>query len=396
MTGWTNNERGNVAIFFAVGCLAVAGLAAGGATMARIGGAGNRLQDIADGAAVAATVTAQDSRATEADIKGAAERFSRIAFAARRDAEPASMTVTVESRSPATVSVRFDQEVRTILAGFVGRDRIGVRRRATAVSGPERKTCLHVLDPTAAPALKLQGNPRLAAADCVVQVNSTAPGALHALSSSSAEAQATYVGGPASPVRSWAPAPEYGQPARPDPLVDSVDWPAPRADCRGQTAGENVLRPGHYCGGLVISRGLRLEPGLYVIQTGGVRVEGTGSSGRGVTLVLLDPAGAFDIRGGSRLSLSAPTSGPWAGIAVAAKPGAAMPTSTLQGNAALDLEGTLYLPGHLLKLQGSPRIAGTGGTRAVIVRRALLQGSPELQLTGGHPSGRYDAVRISR
>jgi hypothetical protein len=392
---WTRDDRGGVAVWFALASLALAGLGGGALTMARVNGTATRLQDLADGAALAAAVEGQDPAATTADITDAARRFGKSATAERSaEFDAAAMSVRIVRRSPAEVTVTLDQEVHTIMAAMVGRDSIPIRKSATAVAGAQRNTCLHVLDPAAPSALKLQGSPDLRAPDCVVQVNSAAIGALHAQGAPSAAVEAAYVVGTASPVRNWNPAPLTGQTPRPDPLQGRMPWPSITADCMRQQGNEAVLRPGAYCDGLSIGGGVELLPGVYVVQQGGVRVTGRGSRGEGVTLVLLDPAGDFDIRGGSSTSLSAPASGPWAGVAIAAKPGPAMPTSKLTGS--LELNGTLYLPGQRLLLQGSPRLGGAGDTRALIVRQLTLQGSPELSLAGGHPSGVYGAVRLSR
>lgn len=392
---WASDERGNVAIWFALASLALAGLGGGALTLTRLHGTESRLQDLADGAALAAAIEGQDPGASEDDITNAARRFGRSATAElSAEFDAATMRVEIVRRAPSEVTVALDQEVHTIMAAAIGRDAIPIRKTATAVSGPQRRTCLHVLDPAAPSALWLQGSPDLRALDCMVQVNSAAPGALHVKGAPSAEVQAAHVVGGASSVRNWRPAPLTGQAARPDPLQDQIRWPGITADCLRQTGNEAVLQPGAYCDGLEITAGVRLAPGVYVVQQGGVRVTGRGSRGEGVTLVLLDPEGDFDIRGGSSFNLSAPTSGPWAGVAVAAKPGAAMPTSKLMGD--LKLNGTLYLPGQRLLLQGSPTLSGAGDTRALIVRQLQLHGSSELSLAGGHPSGVYGAVRLSR
>jgi hypothetical protein len=397
MIRWTRDERGNIAVFTAIGLTALMALGGGAVTMARLNSAGTRLQDLADGAALAAAVQAGDPRATDADIHDAAGRYGREALASRSEEfTPAAMTVEVARRAPAEVTVGFRQEVRTVLAGFVGRDSLTVRKHATAVSGPELKTCLHVLDPSAASALHLQGDPDLQAPDCMVQVNSVAAGAVHAWGSPSALAQATHIAGPASPIRlrNWSAAPRFGQPTRSDPLAGKVAWPADGAPCVRQPAGAAVLSPGVYCDGLELRRGDRLQPGLYVIQSGGVRVQNGAVTAEGVALVLLDPAGGLEVGGGAQLKLSAPTTGPWAGIAVAAKPGPVMGASTIRGD--LELDGTLYLPGQRLLLQGGHDVGGAAANRALIVRQLAMQGSPGLSLAGGFPSGFYGAVRLSR
>lgn len=397
MTPWTRDERGNIAVFTALSLSALVALGGGAATMARLNGASTRLQDLADGAALAAAVEAGDPGASDAEVTEAAGRYGRDATASRSEEfTPAAMTVQVARRAPAEVTVTLQQEVRTVLAGFVGRDSLTIRKHATAVSGPERRTCLHVLDPAAPSALHLQGNPDLQAPDCMVQVNSAAPGAVHAWGSPSALAEATHVAGPASPIRlrNWAAAPRFGQATRPDPLAGKVKWPSPAADCIRQAPNAAVLSPGTYCDGLELRRGARLQPGLYVVQRGGVDIQNGTVTAEGVTLVLLDPMGEVEVGGGAQLKLSAPASGEWAGIAVAARPGPVMSTSTIKGDVVLD--GTLYLPGHRLLLQGGHDVGGTAANRALIVRQLAMQGSPGLSLAGGYPSGVYGAVRLSR
>lgn len=395
---WLAQDHGNVAIWFALASLAIAGLGGGALTMTRLQASGSRLQDLADGAALAAAVHAQDSAASQADIEDAARRFGRDALTpGSEEFTTASMTVDVPKRAPAEVTVSLEQDVHTILAGFVGRDRITIRKRATAVSGPERKTCLLVLEPSAPSALFIQGNPELTAPDCMIQVNSTAPAALHAWGSPTAVAEATHVAGPAAPLRlrNWSAAPRFGQSPRPDPLAPRISWPSTDAPCVRPPANAAVLGPGVYCEGLSFTRDARLEPGLYVIQKGGLEVR-RGLTGEGVTLVLLDPAGAFDVGGPAKLKLSAPRSGPWAGVAVAARPGAGVTTSRFGSNSQFELDGALYLPGHELVMQGSPSLGGAAANRALIVRRLTLQGAPDLRLAGGYPSGVYGAVRLSR
>lgn len=393
-SSWGRDRRGNVAIYFAVASFAIAGLAGGALTMSRLSSAQSRLQDFADGSALAAAVQARDPRATDAEVREAAVRFGRAAMSAGpHETTPATIGVQLTRGAPSQVTVTFDQEVRTILAGFVGQDRIRIRRSATAILGPQRRTCLHVLEPVAPAALDFGGNPKLDARDCVVQLNSTAAGALKVQGAAGGQALATYVAGPASPAKGWSPAPLFDQPPNPDPYLSRVVWPTPVSNCIPQPSG-TTLQPDAYCSGLRLEDGMRLEPGLYVIQSGGISVRGRGARGQGVTLVMLDPAGSLDINGNAPLTISARTTGDWAGIAIAARPGPTPTRSVIHGQ--LEIDGALYLPGHALRLQGNAAIGGTAGTRSVIVRQLSARGTPNLDLAGGHPSGVFDPPRLSR
>jgi hypothetical protein len=384
-----------VAVWFALASMAIAGLGAGALTLTRLNGSATRLQDLADGAALAAVVQAQAPAAGDDVVQDAARRFDGGARTkATAEFDKAAMEVRILSRTPPEVSVSLTQDVHTIMAALVGREAITIRRQATAVAGEERRICLQVLDPSAASALKVHGSGDLSAPDCTVQVNSSADDSLHSWGSSTVRADATFASGPgASRLRNWSGAPSFGQPVRADPLAGTVVWPRPTDACIRLGPAESVLRPGRYCDGLTLTGDTRLQPGLYVIQRGGFAVR-RDVVAEGVTVVLLDPEGEFDMGGPGRLKLTAPTEGPWAGIALAAKPGAGMPTSRLGGNTQTELSGTIYLPGHRLELWGSPDVGGTAPNRAVIVRQLELHGSATLSLAGGYPSGVYKTARL--
>ncbi|MBW3558887.1 MAG: hypothetical protein KY449_03825 [Proteobacteria bacterium] len=399
MQAWIRDRSGNVAVMFALAVFMLLALGGGAFTVVRVNAAATRLQDAADGAALAGAVESHSLGASEADVRDAADRWAASALSNDAGFDgPAVTTVALAKSLPTEVTVSMVQTVDTLFAGVIGVEKITLKRRATAVAGAPRLTCLHVLDPDASRALMLQGNPTLEAPNCVVQVNSAAGDGLHAWGSPSARSEATFLAGGSARLRGWSPAPVNNQPQRADPLATRMVWPVPTGQCLQQDGYRPVLQPGHYCAGLQIGRGgrgSRLEPGLYVVRSGGVHVQGPGSVGDGVTIVMLDPSAEFNMQGGSSsLKLSAPTSGPWAGIAVAARPGPGAPNSTLQGD--LRLQGTLYLPGHHLKLQGSASLGGAGDTRAVIVRRATLQGAPKMSLAGGYPSGAHRSARLAR
>ena len=389
------NQRGNVAVMFAVSALALTGLTGGAVTMARLNTAGTRLQDAADGAALAAAAAAQGSAATEVQVRDAAERWA--ASALRNDPHkdgPATTAVSLAGREPTRVTVAMEQAVETMFAGALGVERMTVRRQATAVGGPQRRACLLVLEPSAPHALELQGSPKLTGELCVAHVNSAAPGAMSLLGSAEGEMEAAYVSGPRGPVHGFKPAPQFSQPPLADPVAGRIRWPGP-GPCRpAPAAGADRLSPGTYCGGLEIPAGAELLPGLYVVASGDLVVNGRGAHGEGVTIVLLDPAGVIELKGNNSLRLTAPTSGEWEGIAIAAKPGPVMTTSRIFG--MLELDGILYLPGQKLHLQGNAGSTGvTGsGTRVLVVRRLEARGTPTLELAGGFPSYARGPVRL--
>jgi hypothetical protein len=81
------------------------------------------------------------------------------------------------------------------------------------------------------------------------------------------------------------------------------------------SAGTITLTPGNYCGGQVVVSGggsVVFSPGVYTFESGFVNNDETSMSGTGVTFYV--PAGQFTTYGNPTVNLSAPTSGPTAGI----------------------------------------------------------------------------------
>jgi Flp pilus assembly protein TadG len=395
MRAWIKDQGGNVAVMFALAVFMLLALGGGAFTMVRVNAAGTRLQDAADGAALAAAIQSQTPGATKAEIQDAADRWAASALGNHAGFDgPALTTVALEKTTPVKVTVSMVQAVDTLFAGVIGVERITVRRHATAVAGPRRNACLILLEPTAPGALDLSGTPNIRGRDCVAHVNSAAEGALRANGASAgADLQAIYVAGtPGRRSGGFSPTPLYQQPPLPDPLTNAISWPSPQPCPSTPPATAGKLKPGVYCDGLLLDRGAELGPGVYVVQQGGLTVQGRGVRGEGVVIVLLDPQAEIKIPGNNALQLSAPKSGPWSGIAIAAKPGAAVVTSRLFG--VLELDGTLYLPGQSLQLQGNARIGGAG-SRAIIARRFEARGNAEVELAGGYPSSAAGAVRLS-
>jgi len=121
----------------------------------------------------------------------------------------------------------------------------------------------------------------------------------------------------------WPP-PNYNAPAVTDPL-SYVTSPAFSACTHTNYAPYNVstpltLSPGTYCGALNITNcsKVTLNPGLYVI-TGGAGWYNSTITGTGITLYFTSGGGSsngkFDISGGSKVTISAPTTSSGGSIA---------------------------------------------------------------------------------
>jgi hypothetical protein len=137
-----------------------------------------------------------------------------------------------------------------------------------------------------------------------------------------------------------------------------------------------VLSPGVYCGGITVvaQTVVQLQPGLYILNGGGLTMTGGGSiTGAGVTFYNTGSASRpyepITLSGGSVINLSAPTSGPYEGILfyqdrniVSTKP------NDLTGNTGAKYEGALYFPTTDLKYAGG---ADGSAKYTIVVARKL-------------------------
>ncbi len=147
------------------------------------------------------------------------------------------------------------------------------------------------------------------------------------------------------------------------------------ADYAGDTYVDTptvILTPGTYCG-LDIAKGhVKFEPGTYHIKDGPLIVRRRATlTGEGVTIIMSGQNAFFGVLDEARLTLSAPISGSLAGFALTedksrtySKAGLSLPNlpqlglldrplSRLTGSGVIDAIGTIYLPGHDLKVTGN-------------------------------------------
>jgi Flp pilus assembly protein TadG len=131
------------------------------------------------------------------------------------------------------------------------------------------------------------------------------------------------------------------------------------------TNSDATIDPGVYCGGISVKAGatLTLNPGIYYLDQGNLSVEGNGTiKGTGVTLVFTSSTGknyaTASIASNATVNLTAPTTGPTAGIVLFGDRN--MPEGTtfkLTGGGTQTFGGAIYLPKAALTYSG-----GSGGS----------------------------------
>jgi Flp pilus assembly protein TadG len=133
----------------------------------------------------------------------------------------------------------------------------------------------------------------------------------------------------------------------------STNMTCPNGTATNYSSGgaKYTLSPGVYCGGLSISNGVTvtMSPGIYYVVGGTFSLQGgTTTTANGVTIVLTGSGSNYataNIANGVNLNLTAPSTGPSAGIAIwADKSGPTSNTSDIAGGASMNVNGSLYFP----------------------------------------------------
>jgi Flp pilus assembly protein TadG len=239
-----------------------------------------------------------------------------------------------------------------------------LRGRAVAVVG-ESPTCVWALDPSGQAALKISGGAEVNLG-CGILVNSNDADALTQDGSSCLRAAGLRVVGGFSgdclvptPISGAAPAEDPLQ-ALPPPSHGGCDEHRNLTVNSGDTT---TLSPGVYCGkiSVVADGNLHLEPGIYVLDRAGLTVSGQATlTGDRVMIYFTDGAKTsdnIDIQGGAKVTLSAPTSGTYAGILFYQdRNSTAKITHSFTGGGTMDLDGTLYFPNQGLKFAGGTNL----------------------------------------
>jgi hypothetical protein len=276
-----------------------------------------------------------------------------------------------------------------------------VSARAVAFNGANNGSgCLHALNKNATDTIALAGSFTLDAPGCQVIDNSSAAcaldftGAAGRLTAGSVSVAGTSCGHTSDS----SPAPQQG-PQVSDPLaskytaIPQASWPtcgaAPSGNTWGISGGKSYTAPGGtaaitlFCyssGTDKIKTDVTMNPGTYIF-TSSLALQGSGSltGSAGVTIYLAAPGGNMNMGGSgtSNLSLIAPTTGPFANVAIYQEPADTNPVS-LTGTPISLLKGIVYLPSAELDLGGNTTQTLNSD---LIVNKLSVSGSASLTLT---------------
>jgi Flp pilus assembly protein TadG len=240
---------------------------------------------------------------------------------------------------------------------------VGVRAEAAASGAAP--VCILLLDASASPGLTANGGANVNAANCEADVKSTGNPAATFNSGSNITTSRLCVQG-VSIVNNGGTHPNLktGCSTVSNPFVGKL--PAPLSTtCSGAYAnggnfngGTVNLTPGVYCGGFNFngSPTVSFAPGVYVIKGGGWNVNGGTWSGAGVTFYFADSSN-IQFNSGMSMTLSAPTSGTYAGILFYEADGLALSSFVFDDSVSESLSGLIYLPRRQLTFNSTSNLS---------------------------------------
>ena len=310
------------------------------------------------------------------------------------------------------IEVLIDQPNPTYFMRLFSWTSVDVSARAVAWAGANDKNCIYVMEETEEDAFSYNSSARLEA-ECGLRVNSSDSWGTHLTSNSlvkvsSASLTGGYVEESSSVLDAEGGVYSNAWPRSPDPLAYLEEPEYAGCDFVDLELDEVAvtLWPGVYCGTLTVKNNthVTLMPGVYVIVGGPLKTESNAVVvGVGVTIFLTEspdyPFEPMSFQSSSVLDLTAPTSGPYAGILFWGDDDAGEEDDMhrFESNSTHHLEGALYFPRHILSIESSSVITAA---YTIIVARELRGDSNSFldmhvdysSLAGGSPLKRLTLV----
>lgn len=236
---------------------------------------------------------------------------------------------------------------------------------AEAAPGGAATVCILLLDASASPGLMANGGTNVNAPGCEADVKSTGnPAATFNNGSNITTARLCIQGGSIVDNGGTHPNLMTGCSTASNPFVGKLPAPAsttcsgPNANGGNYNGGTVNLSPGVYCGGFNFNGAptVKLSPGVYVIKGGGWTVDGGTWSGAGVTFYFADTSN-IQFNSGMSMTLSAPTSGTYAGILFYEADGLTLSSFVFDDSVSESLSGLIYLPSRQLTFNSTSNMS---------------------------------------
>jgi Flp pilus assembly protein TadG len=249
--------------------------------------------------------------------------------------------------------------------------------------------CALSLDPSSSGAIYARTQAQITAQSCAVQANSNASDAIYTQGNAQMTAGAICsVGGAKG--NNFYPTPITDCPIMPDPLALRQAPPIGACVSTNEvvSGGTLALMPGNYCGGLHVTGGaiVTLTPGEFVMSNGPLTVDsGSTLITSGAGIYLTGAGAVLSFAADTTINMTAPTSGPLAGLLVFEDHLASSGQShTIYSNNAPVLHGTIYLPVNELYVETNGDVSKASAFTIIVAQTLHVNRAANLWLNSNY------------
>lgn len=372
-----NNNRGAVAIVFALSIPVVAAGAAYGLEVGAWYYDQLKLQQAADAAAYVAAMEDRAGATPSAISAAAQSAAAKDGFTTATDTltlnTPPTSGPNQNANSAEVILTRT--ETRYFSAVF-SNSPVTVTARAVATFSTAADACVLALDPSVSDAVTFSGSSTVSFTGCDVMANSISNSAIYSQGATTVTVPCLMTVGNVSinsgvtetvcksPMTQLAPVADPYKNV-PDPPVDGACMP-----------GNVITGPGHWCGGGKLGPS-PLPAGMYIIDGGSLTANGGANvSGSGVTFFLTNNA-SLTFNGNATLNFSAPTSGTYSGMLFMGSPSnSSSSLIKFNGTAGSVLTGAIYFPSQAVSYLGD--MVGANGCTQIVADTVAWSGNANL------------------
>ena len=365
--GLWSNEKGNVAIIFALALPIIAGGAGIGVESSYWYYQNLQIQAAADAAAFAGAIEKR-SGATAYQILASAKSlatqnsFDLTTGVIEVNSPPLSGPNTVNSAVEVLVTLPLERYFSKL---FVDGP-VVVTARAVAQFETSSNACVLALEPSDSRSVLFSGNSSLTLVGCDIMANSIAPDAIRSQGLSDMTVDCLITSGGvdlnAHVTLTECVNPIVFAPTIADPFAD-LPVPTPVGGCLSDN--DPALSPGNYCNGMSMNHDTVLASGTYFVSGGDFSTNGSADvSGHDVT-IYLDGGARVRMNGNSEITLTAPTSGVYSGVLFFGdRTHSGTTKNKFNGTADSNLTGALYFASQPVDYLGN--FAGTDGCTRIV------------------------------
>lgn len=379
-----HDERGATAVLVGLSIIALAGFAGLATEVGTWYTAKRGMQGAADAAAFGAAVAvAAGNTVYSSEAKSIAASYGYTD-------QVSGTTVSVNSPptlgnytgNPNAIEVIVQRPEQRMFSALFSSTSVVIKARAVAVAAVGGPACVLALNTGIAADVFTNGTTQVNLTGCALAVNSNSGSALNIVGGAIIDAQnASIVGGvTGNGTLNTTDGTVTGANPTPDPYQDvqmpsysgcnqSSYNPAPHSTQSIDASGGTYV----FCNGASIGAGatVNLSNGTYIIDRGTLSIDSQSTLNvSNATIILTSSTGSnyatVSVAGGATVNVTAPSTGPTAGLAFFQDRNApADGTNSFTGGATQNITGAIYMPNQEVSFAGGTQTGGTACTQIV-------------------------------